>query len=72
MERDFQLMQWLQVHSYAEAWIGEHHSGGSEIYGRPKLLPSPSISRTFPLLRAAATPIAAGRLEPIAPKSVGM
>ena len=26
MERDFQLMQWLDVHNYSEAWIGEHHS----------------------------------------------
>jgi hypothetical protein len=32
-------------------------------------LPSPSISMTLPSLRAAATPIAAGRPEPIAPKS---
>jgi limonene 1,2-monooxygenase len=26
MEREFQLMQWLEAHNYAEAWIGEHHS----------------------------------------------
>ena len=35
-------------------------------------LPSPSISSTLPLSRAAATPIAAGRPEPMAPKSIGM
>ena len=46
MERDFQLMQWLHVHSYAEAWIGEHHSGGSEIYGRPKLFIATAAERT--------------------------
>src|SRR5262245_21750600 len=32
MERDFELMQWLDKLGYAEAWIGEHHSGGYEIY----------------------------------------
>ena len=37
MERDFELMQWLDAHNYAEAWIGEHHSGGYEIYGQPEL-----------------------------------
>jgi len=46
MERDFQLMQWLHVHSYAEAWIGEHHSGGYEIYGRPKLFIATAAERT--------------------------
>ena len=29
MERDFELMQWLDAHNYAEAWIGEHHSGAT-------------------------------------------
>jgi hypothetical protein len=47
MERDFQLIQWLHVHKCAEAWIGEHHSGGCEIYGRPELLIATAAERTW-------------------------
>ena len=46
MERDFQPMQWLHVRNCAEAWIGEHHSGGYEIYGRPKLFIATAAERT--------------------------
>ena len=46
MERDFELMQWLDVHNYAEAWIGEHHSGGYEIYGQPELFIATAAERT--------------------------
>ena len=46
MERDFQLMQWLDLHDYAEAWIGEHHSGGYEIYGQPELFIATAAERT--------------------------
>src|SRR3981189_1882329 len=46
MERDFQLMQWLDMHDYAEAWIGEHHSGGYEIYGQPELFIATAAERT--------------------------
>jgi limonene 1,2-monooxygenase len=37
MERDIELMQWLDRVGFAEAWIGEHHSGGYEIYGCPEM-----------------------------------
>jgi limonene 1,2-monooxygenase len=46
MERDFELMQWLDAHNYAEAWIGEHHSGGYEIYGQPELFIATAAERT--------------------------
>ena len=46
MERDFQLMQWLDAHNYTEAWIGEHHSGGYEIYGQPELFIATAAERT--------------------------
>ncbi len=46
MERDFQLMQWLDMLNYAEAWIGEHHSGGYEIYGQPELFIAAAAERT--------------------------
>jgi limonene 1,2-monooxygenase len=37
---------WLDVHNYAEAWIGEHHSGGYEIYGQPELFIATAAERT--------------------------
>ncbi len=46
MERDFQLMQWLDELGFAEAWIGEHHSGGYEIYGQPELFIATAAERT--------------------------
>ena len=46
MERDFELMQWLDKLDYAEAWIGEHHSGGYEIYGQPELFIATAAERT--------------------------
>jgi limonene 1,2-monooxygenase len=46
MERDFQLMQWLEELGYDEAWIGEHHSGGYEIYGQPELFIATAAERT--------------------------
>jgi limonene 1,2-monooxygenase len=39
-------MQWLDLHDYAEAWIGEHHSGGYEIYGQPELFIATAAERT--------------------------
>ncbi|HVV92165.1 MAG TPA: LLM class flavin-dependent oxidoreductase [Hyphomicrobiales bacterium] len=46
MERDFELMQWLDKLGFAEAWIGEHHSGGNEIYGQPELFIATAAERT--------------------------
>jgi limonene 1,2-monooxygenase len=46
LERDFELMQWLDKLGYAEAWIGEHHSGGYEIYGQPELFIAAAAERT--------------------------
>src|SRR5262245_57134103 len=46
MERDFELMQWLDYLGFAEAWIGEHHSGGFEIYGDPMLFIATAAERT--------------------------
>src|ERR1700739_3054027 len=46
MERDFELMQWLDHLGYHEAWIGEHHSGGYEIYGQPELFIATAAERT--------------------------
>jgi len=46
MERDFQLMQHLDELGFDEAWIGEHHSGGYEIYGQPELFIAAAAERT--------------------------
>ena len=46
MERDFKLMEWLDELDFAEAWIGEHHSGGFEIYGSPELFIATAAART--------------------------
>ena len=31
IERDLELVQWMDTLGYDEAWIGEHHSAGFEI-----------------------------------------
>jgi limonene 1,2-monooxygenase len=46
MERDFQLMELLDELGFDEAWIGEHHSGGYEIYGQPELFIASAAERT--------------------------
>jgi len=46
LERDFQLMHWLDAHNYSEAWIGEHPSGGYEIYGQSELFIATAAERT--------------------------
>ena len=38
--------EWLDKLGYAEAWIGEHHSGGYEIYGQPELFIATAAERT--------------------------
>ena len=45
-ERDFELIQFLDQLGYDEAWIGEHHSGGYEIYGSPELFIATAAERT--------------------------
>ncbi|MDQ1074149.1 MULTISPECIES: LLM class flavin-dependent oxidoreductase [Microbacterium] len=37
MRQDLELMQHLDRLGFDEAWIGEHHSGGSEIIGSPEI-----------------------------------
>jgi limonene 1,2-monooxygenase len=35
LERDLELMTWLDRLGFHEAWIGEHHSAGFEIISSP-------------------------------------
>ncbi len=37
LERDLELVQWLDRLGFDEAWIGEHHSGGFECIASPEL-----------------------------------
>lgn len=46
MERDFELVQWLEHLGYSEVWMGEHHSGGMQIYGSPELFIATAAERT--------------------------
>jgi limonene 1,2-monooxygenase len=46
IERDFDLVQWLDQLGYDEAWIGEHHSAGFEIVASPELFIATAAERT--------------------------
>jgi len=46
IERDFQLVEFLEALGYHEAWIGEHHSGGFEIISSPELFIAAAAERT--------------------------
>jgi limonene 1,2-monooxygenase len=46
IERDFELVQWLDRLGYDEAWIGEHHSAGFEIIASPELFIATAAERT--------------------------
>ena len=37
LERDLELLQWLDHLGYDEAWIGEHHSAGWETIASPEV-----------------------------------
>ena len=46
IERDFELVQWVDRLGYDEAWIGEHHSAGLEIIASPELFIATAAERT--------------------------
>ena len=46
IEREFELVDYLDHLGYAEAWIGEHHSGGIELIGSPELFIAAAAVRT--------------------------
>ncbi|HEY6421558.1 MAG TPA: LLM class flavin-dependent oxidoreductase [Candidatus Binataceae bacterium] len=45
-ERDMQLIEWLDVLGYDEAFIGEHHSSGWEIISSPEIFMAVAATRT--------------------------
>lgn len=46
MQRDMRLLEYLDELGYAEAWIGEHHSGGFEILACPEVFIAAAAERT--------------------------
>ncbi|MEQ1889712.1 MAG: LLM class flavin-dependent oxidoreductase [Alphaproteobacteria bacterium] len=46
LQRDLELVEWLDVLGYEEAWIGEHHSAGFEIIASPELFIAAAAERT--------------------------
>lgn len=46
LQRDLQLIEHLDVLGYDEAWIGEHHSAGSEIIASPEIFIAAAAERT--------------------------
>lgn len=46
LERDLELIQWMDKLGYDEAWIGEHHSAGYELIASPELFIATAAERT--------------------------
>src|ERR1041384_5556811 len=46
LQRDLELVQWLDRLGYDEAWIGEHHSAGWEIIASPEIFIGVAADRT--------------------------
>ncbi len=46
IERDLELVEWLDKLSFDEAWIGEHHSGAYECIASPELFLATAAERT--------------------------
>jgi len=46
LEQDLELIQWLDRCGYDEAWVGEHHSAGTELSASPEIFMAVSAERT--------------------------
>ena len=46
LERDLEMLEWLDALGYDEAWIGEHHSGGWETIASPEVFIATAAGRT--------------------------
>ena len=46
LQRDLELIQHLDMLGFDEAWIGEHHSAGSEIIASPEIFIATAAERT--------------------------
>ncbi len=46
LQQDLETIAWLDRCGYDEAWCGEHHSAGSEIWGSPEILIAAAAQHT--------------------------
>ena len=46
LERDLEIIQWLDYLGFDEAWIGEHHSAGWETISSPEVFMGVAAERT--------------------------
>jgi limonene 1,2-monooxygenase len=46
LDRDLELIQWLDQLGYDEAWVGEHHSAGWETIASPEIFIATAAERT--------------------------
>jgi len=46
LHRDLELVEWLDKLGYDEAWIGEHHSAGSELIASPEVFIAAAAEQT--------------------------
>ena len=46
IDRDLELLQWLEYLGFDEAWIGEHHSAGWETIASPEVFIATAAERT--------------------------
>ena len=45
IERDLELVEWLEQLGYDEAWIGEHHSAAYELIASPEVFIAAAAQR---------------------------
>ena len=46
LQGDLELIQWLDRCGYDEAWLGEHHSAGTELSASPEIMIATAAERT--------------------------
>src|SRR5437899_12830061 len=46
MNRDMELIEWLDWLGYDEVWVGEHHSAGWELIASPEIFIAAAAERT--------------------------
>jgi limonene 1,2-monooxygenase len=46
LQADLDLIQWLDRCGYDEAWLGEHHSAGTELSASPEIMIATAAERT--------------------------
>src|SRR6202158_3513704 len=46
LQSDLELIQWLDRCRYDEAWLGEHHSAGTELSASPEIMIATAAERT--------------------------